>query len=241
MPCQHPRSREAARVDGIRGMTDNSLDPGNEEVDIDGSGHELHREIEALRASRAHMIVAADDERRRIERELHDGVQQHLVALAVNVQLAQQLADSDVAAAKALLEEIGRDVREALDGVRELANEIYPPLLIDRGLAEALRAMSSTAAIATHVEVGALERHPTSVEATVYFCCLEALRSAAGTRATVRAWQTNSALYFEVLDDGPDSGHESRELAAAAERVEALGGALTVSGRHVSGTIPVSP
>jgi signal transduction histidine kinase len=191
------------------------------------------------------MVAAADDERRRIERELHDGVQQHLVALAVNVQLAEQLADTDLAAAKALLEQIGRDVRDALDGVRELANEIYPPLLLDRGLAEALRAMSSAARVPTHVEVGSLERHAPSVEATVYFCCLEALRNATAS-ATVRAWEEKGALRFEVLDDAPASGGDGRGLATAADRVKALGGALTVSvepgtGRRVSGTIPVAP
>src|SRR2546425_5672749 len=103
------------------------------------SPEELRLQVEELQASRARVVAAADAERRRIERDLHDGAQQHLVALAVNLQLALQLADTDSAAAKALLEEMSADVREALDGVRELAEGIYPPLLLDRGLTDALK------------------------------------------------------------------------------------------------------
>lgn len=197
------------------------------------------------------MVVAADAERRRIEHELHDGVQQHLVALAVNVQLVRQLAESDLDAAQALLEEIGSDVRDALDGVRQLADEIYPPLLLDRGLAEALRASASRAGIPTSVEVDALQRYAPAVEAAVYFCCLEALRSAAatagaGARATVRAWEEQGALRFEVLSDRLVSGQDADGLDATAESVEALGGRLTVAveagrTRRLAGTIPLSP
>src|SRR5438876_4805643 len=96
-------------------------------------------EVEELRASRARVVAAADAERRRIERDLHDGVQQHLVALAVNLQLARQLADSDPEALRSLLDDLTRDVHEALESVRALARQVYPPLLLDRGLAEALR------------------------------------------------------------------------------------------------------
>jgi signal transduction histidine kinase len=142
-------------------------------------------------------------------------------------------------------------VRDALDGVRELANEIYPPLLLDRGLAEALRASASRTGIPTLVEVATLQRYAPAVEATVYFCCLEALRSAAatagaGARATVRAWEEQGALRFEVLNEGLVSGEDADGLDATAERVEALGGRLTVSlesgrKRRLVGTIPLSP
>src|SRR5690348_14462229 len=90
-----------------------------------------------LRTSRARVVAAADEERRRVERSLHDGVQQHLVALAVNIQLVRQVAETDPASALALLDEMARDVHEALESVRALAQTIYPPLLLDRGLAEA--------------------------------------------------------------------------------------------------------
>ncbi len=210
-------------------------------------------EVEELRASRARVVAAADAERRRIERDLHDGVQQHLVALAVNLQLARQLADSDPAAVMTLLEEIGRDVREALEGVRELTQSIYPPLLLDRGLADALSAAASAAGIHTRVEAAAHDRYPPEVEATVYFCCVEALDNAAkhagtGARATVRTWHEQDALLFEIVDDG--AGFEPRldrtlsGLTGMSDRLGALDGRLTISsdpgrGTRVSGTIPL--
>src|SRR5436309_1484166 len=101
---------------------------------------ELRVEVEDLRASRSRVVAAADAGRRQIERDLHDGAQQHLVALSVNLQLARRLLENDPAAAVALLDEIGRDVRTALDDVRALAYRVYPPLLLDRGLVEALLA-----------------------------------------------------------------------------------------------------
>jgi signal transduction histidine kinase len=137
---------------------------------------------------------------------------------------------------------MGRDVHEALDEIRRLAGEIYPPLLLDRGLAEALRATASTASIHTHVEADDLDRYPSTVEATVYFCCREALRTARGARATVRVWRAEGAVRFEVADDGPADGREDGTLRDAGDRAEALGGALSISfereGRRVAGSIP---
>lgn len=221
----------------------------------DAALDELNRQVDELRASRARVVVAADAERRRIERDLHDGAQQHLVALAVNLQLVRQLADSDPTAAKIQLEEIGQDVREALESVRELAHGIYPPLLLDRGLADALGAAGSGAGIPVRVEAVGLERYPPEVEATVYFSCLEALQNAAthagaGTRARVRVWREHDSLRFEVSDDG--AGFEQRAeqrgagLTTMGDRLGALGGQLTVtsqrgSGTRVSGTIPLAP
>src|SRR3972149_2745509 len=116
-----------------------------EKGQLDVSLDELRREVGELRASRARVVLAADSERRQIERDLHDGAQQHLVALAVNLQLARQLVDCDRAAARAHIEQIGHDVRATLESVRELAQRIYSPLLLDRGLAEALRGAASEA------------------------------------------------------------------------------------------------
>jgi len=107
-------------------------------------------DVPELRASRMRVLAAGDAERRKIERTLHDNVQQHLVALAVNLQLARTLVRSDAAGAIALLEEMSRDVREALESVRAMAQEIYPPLLVDRGLADALRGVAVEAA--AHIE-----------------------------------------------------------------------------------------
>ena len=109
----------------------------------------------SLHASRRRLVLAADADRRRIERELHNGVQQHLVALAVNVQLAGRLADSDPAAAKTLLEQLERDVQETLQVTAQLAQRIYPTLLEPRGLAAALRSAAATAGVAASVNVAA--------------------------------------------------------------------------------------
>jgi signal transduction histidine kinase len=220
----------------------------------EGSLEELRFQVEELRAARARMVAAADAESRRIERDLHDGAQQHLVALAVNLQLARQLADTDPGEAKKLLERIGRDVREALEGVRELAQRVYPPLLLDRGLAEALAAAALSAGIPTRFDATNLDRYPPEVEATVYFCCLEALENAAryagaGARATIAARHESEALHFEVVDDGVGfEQHPDRQgggLTSMGDRLGALGGLLTVSSRpgrgtRVSGTVPLA-
>jgi len=215
----------------------------------------LRAEVAELRASRRRLVAAADAERRRIERDLHDGAQQHLVALAVSVQLARQVADTDPAALKTLLEEIGRDVTDALEAVRDLACGIYPPLLTDRGLGEALAAAASAARIPTRVEAPALERYPAEVEATAYFFCVEALHDAAaaagpGGRAIVRVWPAEDELRLEVEHDsaGASRGPTPPEsaLTSTSDRLCALGGWLTITtkpggGTVVGGTIPLAP
>src|SRR5436190_15564499 len=115
---------------------------------------------EELRPLLAHVVTVADDERRRIERELHDAAQQHLVALAVDAQLAREVGASDMPAALELLDEVARDARAALEAVRALAARVYPPLLLDRGLAEALRAAAAGCRVPARVEVDMLDRHP---------------------------------------------------------------------------------
>jgi signal transduction histidine kinase len=212
---------------------------------------ELGAEADELRASRARVVAAAHAERRGIERELHDGVQQHLVALAVSLQLTRQLVDSDSAAAKALLDEMSKDVHDALDGVRELAWRIYPSLLLDQGLVEALRAAAAGAAIPTRVEVIAVDRHPVEIEECAYFSCLDALRLAshlvgADPRATLRLRQERDALLFEVMVDGllSEAGTIA-ELTGVSDRLGAVGGRLTVSPEpgslRISGEIPLGP
>jgi signal transduction histidine kinase len=212
---------------------------------------QLQRDLDELQASRARVVAAANADRRRIERALHDGVQQQLVALVVNLQLARQLTVTDPAAVNELLEEIGRDAREALDDVRALAQGIYPALLLDRGLAEALSAAASGVGIPTRVDAAALDRYPPDVEATLYFCCLEALESAAaravpGTSATLEAWQADGELAFDVTDDGVGSEPAEPPPAAIGDRIGALGGRVTIScepegGTRVSGRIPLAP
>ena len=181
---------------------------------------------EELRSRLARVVAAGDAERRRFERELHDGAQQELIALAVNLQLARRLADSDPDAAKRLLEEIGRDVHAALDRVRELAIAIYPPLLASRGLVDALKG----AGISVRVDGGALPRYHPEVEAGVYFFCLGLV----GASATVRLWSDDEALGFEVStgDAIPP---------ATSDRILALGGRLESTAGRVVGSLPAQP
>jgi signal transduction histidine kinase len=140
---------------------------------------ELGAEIEDLRASRARLVAAADGERRELERHLHDGVQQLLVALVVNLQRAQGLCASDAAAAGAVIEDVGKDARDALEELRRLALELYPPLLDAGGLVVALRSAAADAGIVARIQAEELPPCRPEIRATVYFCCVEALRNAA--------------------------------------------------------------
>jgi signal transduction histidine kinase len=208
---------------------------------------QLRLEVAELRASRERLILAADADRRTIERRLHDGPQQHLVALAANLELARHLADGDSAAAKALLEEMRRDVHQALDETGRLAHRIYPPLLEAGGLAVALRTAAASAGVPTHIDVPAGVRYPPEVAGTVYFCCLEVLEWAGnGARATVTVRDEEGALAFEVVagDAGPAVTAPSAILTRFRDRVEGLGGRLTVRSEsgdsiRVSGSLPV--
>jgi signal transduction histidine kinase len=203
----------------------------------------LDLEVAELRASRRRLALAADSDRRMIERELHECVQQRLVALAVNLQLAEQSADSDLAAAKALLAEMGRDVQQALDETAQLAQRIYPPLLDAGGLRAALRAAAVSAGIRVSLEITAGTRYPPEVAGEIYWCCLEAFEHAgAGVRATVTVRNDDGGVAFEVVEDGfpSDAG-----LDRLRDRVEALGGRLTIRsepgrGTRLSGSLPVS-
>jgi signal transduction histidine kinase len=199
-------------------------------------------QVEVLNASRKRLLLAADAERRRIERDLHDGVQQHLVALAVNLQLAGELTNSDPAAARTLLAEMGRDVQQALDEAAQLAERIYPPLLEAGGLVAALRSAAVSTGVHVSLEIPAGTSYPPEIAATVYLCCLHAIEHAgAGAQATVTVRGEEGALAFEVVDD---RDHAETGLEGLHDRVEALGGRLTIlaepgGGTRVSGSLPL--
>lgn len=193
-----------------------------------------------MRASRGRLMLAADADRSRIERALHDGVQQHLVALAVNLQLAGRLSDSDPPAAKTLLDEIARDVQQALDEAAQLAQWIYPPLLEADGLAAALRSAAVSAGVPASVDVKGGSRYPPEVARTIYMCWLEALEQAgaeAPGKVTVR--EEAGPLTFEVVEDAALS---AASLDRLRDRIEALSGRLTVGSErgHISGSFPLS-
>jgi signal transduction histidine kinase len=203
----------------------------------------LRVEIEGLRASRKRLVLAVDTDRRTIERDLHDGVHQHLVALAVNLQLAEQAADSDPAAAKALLEEMGRDVQQALDETALLAQRIYPATLEAGGLAALLRSAAVNAGVPASVDIVARSDYPPELGMTVYLCWLDALaRASSETRVTIRVRDGEDGLAFEVVGNAARS---DADLDRARDRVEALGGRLTIRsgpdrGIRVSGSLPLS-
>jgi signal transduction histidine kinase len=207
--------------------------------------------VEQLRASRQRLVHAQDEERRKLERNLHDGAQQQLVALSVKLRLAEGLVDRDSEKTKAMLADLQTETGQAIEDLRDLARGIYPPLLADKGLVAALEAQVRKGSVATSVEAENVARYPQQVEAAVYFCALEALNNVAkysgASSAEVRLAQMNGDLTFEVSDDGAgfDTGRTSygTGLRGMADRVEAIGGVLEIrsapgEGTSVTGRIP---
>jgi signal transduction histidine kinase len=185
-----------------------------------------------LRASRARIAAAAYADRRGIERDLHDVTQQNLVALAVNLQIAQQLTASDPAAALAVLDEMARDVKHALDDARRLAWRVYPSLLRDHGLGEALRVAAAEAVLPTRIDPLPADRLPPETEDAVYFSCVEILETLEGLArsATIRMTIDDDALTFHIdveRVDRPLGGLP--KLEAVADRLVAAGGSLTIA------------
>jgi signal transduction histidine kinase len=194
-----------------------------------------------LHASRRRLVLAADADRRSIERDLHNGVQQHLVALAVNVQLAGRLADADPAAAKTLLHQMEADVQEALDETAQLAERIYPPLLEPRGLAAALRSAAAKAGVVASVEVEAGTTFPPEIVAAIHACWRGALESAGAERASITVRDDGGAVDVEIVEGDGQSGSGLERLR---DRVEALGGRLTTTtepgpGVRISCSLPL--
>lgn len=186
------------------------------------------------------LLLADDDERRAIERGLHDGVQQQLIALAVNLQVVRGLVETDPQAAARLLDDVRADVGQALDEVRELAQHVHPPLLDTQGLGAALRMAAAAAPIPTRVE-GALDGAvPPEVALTVYRCCVATLATAGGesSSATVVVRDGDGLLEFEVGLTGARVDRGALDPLAA--RVNALGGVLEISPARVVGRLPVT-
>jgi len=214
---------------------------------------ELRANLEELRASRQRLVTAQDGERRRIERNIHDGAQQQLVALAVQARLTESLAGKDADRERDLLRQLQHGLQEALEDLRDLARGIYPPLLADQGLRAALEAQARRSPVRVVVEAEAIARYPQEAEAAVYFCVLEALQNVAkyagASRAVVTLGGDASELRFEVRDDGRGfdtaaTGYGTG-LQGMADRLAALDGVLRVesspgAGTSVTGSLPVS-
>jgi signal transduction histidine kinase len=213
---------------------------------------ELQARIDDLRASRRRLVRAQDEERHRIERNLHDGAQQQLVALNVQLTLLEDAAD-DAGEVREITGELRAGLRAALDDLRALARGIYPPLLADQGLSAALHAQAGKAPLPVEIEADGIGRYPREAEAAVYFCILEALQNVAkyarACRATVALSCPDGQLGFTVTDDGdgfdPIKATHGTGLQGMADRLAAVGGALRVdsapgSGTTVSGTLPLA-
>ncbi len=210
------------------------------------------RLIEEVRASRQRLVAAQDEERRKIERNLHDGVQQQLVALNVQLGLLGKVADRDPGKVPAMAEQLQGRATEALEDLRDLARGIYPPLLADQGLAAALAAQARKAAVPTTVTSDGIARYDQAIESAVYFCSLEALNNVAkyanATNAAIELAQADGHVRFVVRDDGTgfDTGTTTfgTGLQGMADRLDAVGGSLRVesavgAGTTVIGTVPL--
>ena len=166
----------------------------------------LEASLREVRASRSRIVAAADDERRRIERDLHDGAQQRLVALRIHLELLQDQIREDPERGIAKAHALGEDVDETLDSIRSLAHGVYPSLLTDHGLADALRSAARAAPLPCTVDTDGAGRYPAEVESAVYFCCLEALQNASkhadGAHRLEILLSQDDRLRFEVRDDG---------------------------------------
>ena len=228
----------------------------NHNVQLDSalgkSLEEVRRQAKDLQASRARIVATADNERRRIERNLHDGAQQQLAAMTIRLRLAAKAAQHGMEA-KRLFNEFADQLQETIQELRRLAHGIYPPLLREEGIAAALSSATRRSAIPVTVEAFLPRRYPPEVEANVYFCCLEALQNAskhAGEGATVkiRVREDAHALLFDVTDDGVGFNSAAANggvgFTNMNDRVGALGGKLCVEsapghGTRVSGEIPL--
>ncbi|MEO7804342.1 MAG: sensor histidine kinase [Actinomycetota bacterium] len=213
---------------------------------------EATRQAQEVRASRARIVAARDSERRRLERDIHDGAQQNLVALAVKIGLVRNLAGRDVDKAKTLLAEVSEEITRAIETLRNLSHGIYPPVLTRQGLLAALESEALGASLPVEIEATGLARLGPELEAAVYFCCLEALQNitkyAHARGVQIKLEQNDEALIFLVTDDGvgfdPSVAGTGSGLQNMRDRLKALGGDVVVAsspgeGTTIRGRIPL--
>jgi signal transduction histidine kinase len=239
-------------------LDDQELLDGVSGIVLAGWRHErlaadLGRAMSDLDDSRRRIAEAADQERARIERDLHDGAQQRLVALRIRLGLTEERLKTDPSAGIHEVHELGFEAERTLEELRSLAHGVYPSLLTDRGLADTLRSVAAQVPMPVDVVAVAVTRHPIEIESAVYFSCVEALQNAlkhagGATGVWIELRQTRKRLTFGVLDDGPGfapDDHDGRGLRNMHDRIEAIGGDLTVDskaghGTRVIGSVPLS-
>jgi signal transduction histidine kinase len=214
-------------------------------ADLEARLEQIAVQASELRASRQRIVVAQDEERRRLERNIHDGAQQHLVALAVKLRLAKAAIEKDAERGQRMLAEIRGEIDAALDTLRSLSLGIYPPLLEEQGLAAALAAQYVRTELPVALDANGIGRYPIEIEAAVYFSALEALQNAAkyadAARIDISLEERDGTLTFAVRDDGAGFDVDTRRvgtgLAGIRDRLAVFGGDATVTSAPGAGTI----
>jgi signal transduction histidine kinase len=209
-----------------------------------GLSEQLRARLAELRASRLRIVTAQDEERRRIERDIHDGAQQQLLAIADTLAMAQSLAGQDEDEERALIAQLKTETSGALETLRELARGIYPPLLADQGLAAAVRAQAGKAPVPVDVSTDGIGRYRPEIETAIYFCCVEALQNAArhapASAVRVSLAEDGADVAFTIADDGPGfepgAASNGTGLRNMSDRLAALGGSCQVDSFPGRGT-----
>ena len=221
-------------------------------ADLEARLMQIAHQAADLRSSRQRIVAAQDEERRRLERNIHDGAQQHLVALAVKLRLAKTALQKDPEHGRRMLAEIRGEVDAALDTLRSLALGIYPPLLEEQGIAAALAAQYLRSSLPVRMHADGIGRYPIELEAAVYFCTLEALQNAAkyahASAITISFREREGTLEFSVADDGigfdPDSNGTGTGIQGIRDRISVFGGDAEIEsspgrGTMVRGRVPL--
>jgi signal transduction histidine kinase len=239
-----PSRRERGALEAARALTRAAIRAQRLRRDLDTS-------LETVRESRNRIQAAADEERRRIERDLHDGAQERLVTLRLHLDRVAEVLNQDPELALQRLRDLGEEVDRAIEEVRGLARGIYPALLTDEGLADALNAAARRAPVPATLHVENVSRYSQAIESAVYFTSLEALQNAykhAGADATVSiSLIDDGELHFEVRDNGTGFAPTSKPgtgLMSMEDRISAVGGHLTIDsspgrGTRVAGSVPI--
>ena len=209
-----------------------------------GLTEQLRARLAELQASRLRIVTAADDQRRRIERDIHDGAQQQLLAIAGTLAVAQSLAGQDEDRERALVAQLKAETSGALETLRDLARGIYPPLLAEQGLPAAVRAQAGKAPVLVEVSADGIGRYPAEIETAIYFCCMEALqnagRHAPGSAVRVSLADSGTEVTFTIADDGPGfdpaAAMGGAGLQNMGDRLAALGGSCRIDSSPGRGT-----
>jgi signal transduction histidine kinase len=235
---------EAELVDRLADQAGLILANARLTADLEARLDQIAVQAAELRASRQRIVTAQDEERRRLERNIHDGAQQQLVALAVQARIAEGVAGTDPDKARDLLQHLQDGLQQALDDLRDLARGIYPPLLADQGLGAAVEAQARRSTVPVTVEASHVGRYSQEIEAAVYFCTLEALNNVAkyaeANSVQVRLADEGGELQFRIVDNGRGFDTSVTDygtgLQGMADRLDAVGGTLDVRSEPGQGT-----